>query len=183
MSFSLFRDRVGLLVIDVQDRLVQQVERSCEVLRSIQTVVKGFQALQLPIILTEQYPAGLGETVSPLKAVLEEGQRIFSKTTFSCLGEKTIKDAILCSSQDQWVLVGMEAHICILQTAKDLLAVKKDVVVVNDAMTSRSLYDFSTAIAELRDCGVRISSKETILFELLRDAKAPEFSKIRQLLQ
>lgn len=84
---------------------------------------------------------------------------------------------------DQWVLIGIEAHVCVLQTAKDLIAEGKQVVVLNDAIGSRSIYDFSTAIAEMRDCGVRITSTETILFELLRNSQAAEFKAMSQLIK
>ena len=108
---------------------------------------------------------------------------VMVKTSFSCIDDDHVKTALLVQPITQWVLIGIEAHVCILQTAKDLLGLGKQVVVLNDAISSRSIYDFSTAIAELRDCGVRISSTETILFELLRDSKSSEFKEISQLIK
>jgi nicotinamidase-related amidase len=180
---KLLREKVGLLVVDVQDKLFPYVENSCHVMQTIQKVIRGFQILHLPIFVTEQYPKGLGATVATLKGILNPEQRYLTKTTFSCLDDDLIKQELLKAPVEQWVVIGIEAHVCILQTVKDLLSHHKHVTVLNDAISSRSIYDFSTAIAELRDCGVRISSAETVLFELLRNSKAAEFKEISQLIK
>jgi nicotinamidase-related amidase len=99
------------------------------------------------------------------------------------LNDPELNKYLLALPVQQWVLIGIEAHVCVLQTAKDLLRENKQVVVLNDAISSRSIYDFATAIAEMRDCGVRISSAETILFELLKDSKAEEFKQISHLVK
>ena len=180
---KLMKATTGLLVVDVQEKLFPYVENSCLVMQTLQKVIRGFQILSLPIYVTEQYPKGLGTTVTTLKGVLGDTPTFFSKTTFSCLDDDLIKKSLLGASIEQWVVVGIEAHVCVLQTVKDLLEHHKQVVVLNDAISSRSIYDFSTAIAEMRDCGARISSAETVLFELLRDSKAAEFKEISQLIK
>lgn len=179
----LAREKTGLLVVDVQEKLIQLEDRSAEVLKVIQKVIKGFQILGLPILVTEQYPQGLGSTVAGIKSLLGDNQRYLTKTTFSCLGDNSIKQELQATGLSQWVIIGIEAHVCVLQTAKDLASSGLEPIVLNDAITSRSVYDFSTAIAEMRDCGIRISSAETILFELLADSTAPEFKKISQLIK
>jgi nicotinamidase-related amidase len=182
-NYKLTRGQTALLVIDVQEKLFPFVERPCEVMENIQKVVKGFQILDIPIFVTEQYPQGLGSTVPSLKGCLKDVQNYFIKTAFSCLDDPQIKKTLLAAPYIQWVLAGVEAHVCVLQTAKDLLISRRQVVVLNDAISSRSIYDFSTAIAEMRDCGARISSTETVLFELLRDSQAAEFKEISQLIK
>jgi len=182
-NFKLDRKNVALLVVDVQEKLFPYVENSCQVMQTMQKAVRGFQLLHLPIYATEQYPQGLGSTVSPLKGLLGNTQRFLTKTAFSCLDDQEIKKELLNSQINQWVIVGIEAHVCVLQTVKDLLESGKQVAVLNDAISSRSIYDFSTAIAEMRDCGARITSTETILFELLRHSKASEFKEISQLIK
>ena len=152
-------------------------------MQGIQKIIKGFQFLEIPIFVTEQYPKGLGSTYPTLKGLLGSHQHFFSKTTFSCLSDPSIKKEILESALSQWVVIGIEAHVCVLQTVRDLLLEGMQVVVPNDAMSSRSIYDFSTAIAEMRDMGARISSTETLLFELLKDSKAKEFKEISQLIK
>lgn len=182
-NFKLNRERTGLLLIDVQEKLFPYVENSCIVMHAMQKVIRGFQILGVPIYATEQYPKGLGGTVAVLKGLLGPSQQYLTKTAFSCLDDEAIKKAFLELPIDQWVVIGIEAHVCVLQTVKDLLLCDKQVVVLNDAISSRSIYDFSTAIAELRDCGARISSTETVLFELLRTSKASEFKEVSQLIK
>lgn len=177
------RQNTGLLVIDVQEKLIKLVDRYTDVLNAIQKVIKGFQILGIPILVTEQYPEGLGPTMPALKSYLGDASKYFSKTTFSCLGESKIKETILATHADYWVIIGIEAHVCVLQSTADLIAAGKHVIILNDAITSRSIFDYSTAIAEMRDMGARITSSETILFELLGDSKNPEFKAISQLIK
>lgn len=177
--FTVSKGKTVLLIIDMQDKVFAAVDRGNETLQTILKMVKGFQILGLPVLLSEQYPEGLGQTVLPLRTVLGSDYKPKIKTTFSCVDDPNF----LIQDYEYWVLAGIEAHICIFQTAKGLIEKGKKVVVLNDAIASRSVFDYSTAIAEMRDAGVRISSAETILFELLRDSKAPEFKKISQLVR
>ncbi len=182
-SFSLDREKTGLLIVDVQEKLFPKMERVEELYRGITKIVRGFKAMDLPIIVSEQYPEGLGQTIPQLRSQLGDRYPLISKTTFSCMADADCRNTILDQSVTQWVVVGIEAHVCILQTARDLVQAGKEVVIVNDAIGSRSIYDFSSAIAEARDCGARVSSIETVLFELIRDSKAPEFKEISRLVQ
>jgi len=176
-TFRLNSESAGLLIVDVQERLFDHVERSCEVMHAILKMARGAKILKLPIVATEQYPQGLGPTISQIKNCLGPEQIYPSKTCFSAV------EKVADLPPTQWIIVGIEAHVCILQTAKDLQAAGKQVVVLNDAISSRSIYDFSTAIAEMRDCGIRISSVETVLFELMRDASHPLFKEMSKLLK
>ena len=182
-SFTLSKDTAGLLIIDVQERLVDTVERSCEILQTMLKLIQGMQILNVPVFVTEQYPEGLGPTITPIKNILGPQQTYLAKTCFSGLREEEVKNALAKSPITQWILVGIEAHVCVLQTAKDLLAQEAQVTVLNDAISSRSIYDFSTAIAEMRDIGVRVSSAETVLFELVGDSKSMHFKSISQLIK
>lgn len=182
-NFTLKRPHAAVLLIDVQERLFDHVERSADILRVMRTALKGFQLLGLPLFVTEQYPQGLGATIPELKSSLPAGQLYLSKTSFSSLGDPKIKELLLSQPATQWILMGIEAHICVLQSAKDLLAAQRQVVVLNDAISSRSIYDFSTAIAEMRDLGIRVSSTETLLYELMQNAEAPEFRPITALIK
>lgn len=182
-SYRHDKDQSAVMVIDVQERLIDLVERRCDTLAAIKKVIKGAQILHVPVFVTEQYPEGLGPTEAKLKECLGADQQYLSKTTFSALGDPHIRRVVEHSERSQWILVGIEAHVCILQSARDLLAAGKQVTVLNDCISSRSIYDYSTAIAELRDLGARISSAETVLFELLHDSKAPEFKQISQLIK
>lgn len=179
----LLKENTALIVVDVQEKLLPHIEQAEMALYKMQQAIKGFQILGMPVIVTEQYPQGLGHTVPAIKRCLAPTQQYLTKSTFSCMGDLEIKRYILSLPVEQWVVIGLEAHICVLQTAKGLLAAGKHVTVLNDAIASRSIYDFSTAIAELRDIGARITSTETVLFEILHDSKSPEFKKISELVK
>jgi nicotinamidase-related amidase len=181
--FTLNKAKTGLLIVDVQEKVFRAVDRQMEVLHSIQTLIKGLQILHIPIYVSEQYPTGLGPTVPGIRELLTHDVMIFSKRTFSCWKTEAIRDMIVKSGITQWILVGIETHVCILQTAKDLKMNKFDVVVLNDAVSSRSLYDFSTAISELKEDGIRVSSVETVLFELMETSEAAEFKAFSELLK
>jgi nicotinamidase-related amidase len=180
---NLVRNQTALLVVDVQEKLFSVVDRGPEVLANMLKVIKGFQILHIPIFVSEQYPKGLGSTVSPLKTALGDHYQPWEKTTFSCMDDFKLRKHLQDLPYRQWILIGIEAHVCVLQTGKGLLRAGKEVVVLNDAMTSRSIYDFSTAIAEMRDEGFRISCTETVLFELIHDSQSPEFKQISQLVK
>lgn len=184
-KFKLDRKRTGLMIIDVQDKLFNKVENTCGVLLALQKIIKGMQILHCPILVSEQYPEALGPTVATVKACLDDNQKYMAKTAFSCLEDSSLKNEILESPIQQWVLGGIEAHVCVLQTARDLVEAGKDVVILNDAISSRSIFDYSTAIAELRDMGpkIRISSVEIVLFELMKHSKIPEFKEISRLIR
>jgi len=182
-TFTLEKSKAVLLIIDVQNALYPVVERGPDVIESLFKVIKGFQILNLPIFISEQYPKGLGETLVQLKTLLGEQYRPWKKTAFSCVQDPEFQSHLESQPQSQWILAGLETHICVFQTAKDLLRLGKQVLVLNDATSSRSIFDFSTGIAELRDAGARISSTETVLFELLKDSKAPEFKLISEMIR
>lgn len=182
-SFTLEPNKTVLLVVDMQEKVFASVERGAEILMAICKMVKGFQILHLPILISEQYPQGLGTTVKPLQEQLKDSYHPLVKTAFSCLNDPDFLKSLNTLPYSQWVVVGIEAHICVLQTVKGLLEAGKEVAVLNDAISSRSIYDFSTAIAEMRDAGARITSAETVLFELLKDSKHPQFKAISDLIK
>lgn len=183
-NFFLDRKNCALIIIDIQDRLFGHVERSAEMLLNIEKLVEGMKILEIPIIISEQIPEKMGQTVLSLKEKLSSGDyKYFSKSTFSCYGSDEIRNYVKSLNLHQFILVGIEAHVCVLQTAKSMLEEGLEVVVLNDAISSRSIFDYSTAISEMKDLGIRVSSVETILFELVSDSKAKEFKSISQLIK
>lgn len=183
MQNALVQDKAGVLVIDMQEKLVPLVERSCAVVEAIRLLLQGAKILHLPLLVSEQYPQGLGPTIAPLLSLFPQGVEALSKSSFSAVADAQIAQAISSSGCTQWILVGIEAHVCVLQTARDLLAQGAEVVVLNDAISSRSIFDYSTAIGEMRDLGARISSVETVLFELLQGSQNPAFKEMSHLIQ
>lgn len=180
-NFTLERAQTAVLLIDVQEKLFPLVAEKSAVQRAMQKALQGFQILRLPLFVTEQYPQGLGATVAELH--LPAGQLYLSKTTFSCLADPQVRERLLAQPSKQWILLGIEAHVCVLQSAKELLKAGKQVVVLNDAISSRTLSDLTTAVAEMRDLGIRVTSTETALFELLGDSKTAEFKQLSALIK
>lgn len=172
----------ALLVVDVQEKLFPLVEHPCEMLEKIQKLIKGCSLFKLPILISEQYPQGLGKTIEPISALIPDFAA-HTKTSFSCMGDPGLAEEIVSKKRSQWIVCGIEAHVCIFQTVRGLLELGNEVVVANDAISSRSIYDFSTAIAEIRDLGARVASVETILFELMRDSSRPEFRAFSALIK
>lgn len=182
-SFTLNQGQTALLIVDMQDKIFSCVERGPEILATLFKLVQGCQILNIPILITEQHPNGLGHTIEPLQHLLGNEYYPWIKSTFSALNDHTFAHYVSTLPYSQWIVVGIEAHICVLQTVKSLLQQGKQVAVLNDAIASRSIYDFSTAIAEMRDDGARITSSETALFELLKDSSHPQFKAISQLIK
>lgn len=183
MQAELSPDNASLLIVDVQEKLFPLIENPCEVLEKMLLMIKGAKLLSLPIYISEQYPKGLGNTIEAIRQELGPSAEYFSKTTFSCLKDEKIKAHFNSLTRKQCIVIGIEAHVCILQTVRSLIQEGKQVVVANDAISSRSIYDFSTSIAEMRDMGARISSTETILFELMGDSKHPNFKALSALIK
>ncbi|MCB1119355.1 MAG: isochorismatase family protein [Chlamydiia bacterium] len=163
----------------MQEKLYPVMDHPCAILHKMIQLIQGAQILSVPIFVTEQYPKGLGQTIPEIQNLLKPHYQPFEKTTFSALGADTLAEQL----PDQVVVAGIEAHVCVLQTVKDLLKRGKEAIVLNDAISSRSVVDFSTAIAEMRDLKVRITSTETLLFEWLGNATHPQFRSISQLVK
>ena len=163
-------EEAGLLVIDMQEKLFPLVDHPCEVLEKGLKLIKGCQLLEIPIVVSEQYPKGLGLTIEAIRQAAGPEIKSLTKTSFSCLKDAAFEKEINKMPRSQWILMGIEAHVCVLQTARSLIQAGKEVIIANDAISSRSSYDFSTAVAELRDMGARITSTETIVYDLMGDA-------------
>lgn len=175
MTFRLSPKKAALAVIDVQEKLYPLVEHACPMLEKIQTMIKGCTLVGVPTFITEQYPKGLGATIKAISDLVPKENILPSKTLFS--GAEILPD------YQHWIIVGIEAHVCVQQTVYDLVKQGKEVVVINDAISSRSIYDFATAIAEIRDYGARVTSVECALFELFHDAKHPNFKELSNLIK
>jgi nicotinamidase-related amidase len=131
--------------------------------------------------VSEQYPAGLGHTVSDLRAAA--GNEVHAKTEFSCLANPAIADRVAGLERRQLVVLGIEAHVCVLQSALDARDRGLDVFVVADAVGSRKPASREQALQRLRDEGVRIVTTEMVVFEWLRDAGSPHFRALSRLVR
>lgn len=176
-SRRLRRERSGLLVVDFQEKLLPAIDGGREVVERAALVVRGARLLGVPLWVTEQYVKGLGPTVELLAGWLE-GVRRFQKTAFSAMGAAGLPEAIQESGVRDVVLVGIETHVCVCQTALDLLEAGYGVVVAADAVSSRRTRDRELGLARMQSEGARLGSAEMILFEWLERAGTDEFRQV-----
>ncbi len=176
------RDQTMLLVVDVQEKLHAVMAHRERVTANLRRLIQGFQILELPILVTEQYPKGLGPTVPELKELFEDWSP-YEKITFSCCLVPKLCETIQESGATQIVLTGIETHVCILQTGLDLIQRGYQVHVPADAVSSRRELDWQMALERLRKAGAVITVTETALFELLVRAGTAEFKQISALVK
>jgi nicotinamidase-related amidase len=168
MGRILNREDAVLVVVDVQERLVPAIDKElyARSLKNFKIAIETAGTLGLPIILTEQYPKGLGHTVPDVVRALEgkSYERI-----------ETVRRQV--------ILIGMETHVCVYQTSVDLINAGYEVFVLDDAVSSRFLHNYQSGIAALRYAGAVVVSTETAVFQMMKVAGTPEFKKISSLLR
>lgn len=174
-----------LLSIDMQQRLLAAMpEASTEkILAQSERLLQAAGLLSITVLYTEQYPTGLGPTVERIKQALPENANYFDKTQFSCCGAPDFREQLRDSHKRQTVLIGVESHVCVLQTALELLDDGLEVFVVADATCSRNSDNWHNAMSRLRQAGVTVTNTESVLFEWLRDASHEHFKTISALLK
>lgn len=171
-----------LVVIDFQEKLMPSIEKNQEIESTVNKLIKGCKLLNVPIIVTQQYTKGLGETIPSIKETLGTYDPI-EKTAFSCCGEKTFVEALKETGKKSVVIVGIETHICVLQTVLDLLKMNYNVFIVHDGIGSRNNDDKKYAERRMLDNGAIGTTYESALFELCKDAKAKEFKEISRIVK
>ena|SRR5690554_239719 len=178
----LSQEKTGLVIVDVQGRLAGLVHESAALLSNIRALIQGCQILKLPIIWLEQSPQALGPTAPELTALLTGNQPI-EKHTFNGCDNSDFSMAVADSKMRQWLVCGIEAHICVYQTALGLLAKNYEVEVVADCVSSRAKANLDLALNKLQNKGVGLTSVEMCLYELLKDARKEQFKKILPLIK
>jgi nicotinamidase-related amidase len=172
------RNRSALVIIDVQEKLFPRVHDHERVLARLDLLITAAKLMGIPMLLTEQYPKGLGPTIEAIRGMIPDTNPL-TKTDFSCAASTGFKERLAALRRDQIVLVGIEAHVCVAQTALDLAAEGGDVIVVADAVSSRRPLDAQTALGRLQQSGLTLSTAEAVVFEWLRRAGTEEFKALR----
>ncbi|NOU50510.1 isochorismatase family protein [Pseudoalteromonas sp. JBTF-M23] len=172
----------GLLVIDIQGKLATQVVNSTQLIAGTEALILGCKALDLPIVWLEQAPNKLGATVPQLASLLHPEHAI-TKTTFSGYANHTVAQRIKSENKQYWLVCGIEAHICVYQTARDLLANKFKVMLVEDAISSQHIEHKALALSQLQHNGAQLTNVEMCLYELLADSQHPQFRTILNLIK
>jgi nicotinamidase-related amidase len=168
--------------IDYQERLIPAINENTAVIRNACILFSGLALLHVPVIVSRQYPKGLGDTVAEIREVTGSAT-VLDKTSFSCCGDAGIRQALERSGRKTVILGGVEAHVCVLQTAVDLRAAGYQVVYVIDCTGSRKAEDKKYALKRAEQEGALLVTCEQIVFELLGDAAAPAFKDISKLVR
>lgn len=178
----LVQENTGLILIDVQGKLARIVDESEKLVSNLEKLIRGCQILSVPIIWAEQNPKGLGVTIPELEKLLVH-QKPIEKYAFNAFDNETFKQAILDSGKKQWLICGIEAHICVYQTAMGLLANHFEVEIVADCVSSRTKESIDIGLKKLQNKGASITNIEMCLYELVKDSKREIFKEILTLIK
>lgn len=176
------KENTVALIIDIQERLVPAMFEKETLIKNCSTLIEGLAALNVPMLVTQQYTKGLGETADEIKAVIPDFAFI-EKRDFSCCDEPAVMEELKSLSAINIIICGIESHVCVLQTAVDLKAAGYNPVVVMDCVSSRVPQSIELAKERFRFEGILMTSYESILFELTRSSAAPGFKAISKLVK
>jgi nicotinamidase-related amidase len=175
--------QTAIVIIDMQESFRNVIGDFAEVSERIAIVVQAARSLGAPLIVTEQYPKGLGRTAREILETLPEGQEFIEKTAFSSCGALEFADKLDQVGAKQIIICGIEAHICVNQTTHDLLARGFQVHLLTDCITARFPINKQVGLNKMVQSGAFPSSTEMALFELMRDAKHEQFKTIQRLIK
>jgi nicotinamidase-related amidase len=175
-------EKCALVLIDIQGKLAQLMDKKEILFANIKTLIESAKLLEIPIICCQQSPAALGPTIEEIAQLITDIEPV-NKDCFSCALSEEFNRKLNSLDKKQIILCGIEAHICVYQTAADLLGQGKDVTVVSDAVSSRTEQNRQIAVEAMRKMGIKISSTEMLLFELLKSASHPQFRTIAKLIK
>ena len=179
----LTKDNTLLICIDIQLNLAKAMFDREGLLASTRKLIGGVNVLNIPILWTEQNPERLGATLPEIAELMPADVQPVSKMSFSCCGAEDFVGALKASRRSDVLLAGIETHICVLQTAMELMGMGFRVQAVADCVCSRTPENKTVGIERMRSMGVQITSVETALFELLRTAAAPHFKEIARIIK
>jgi nicotinamidase-related amidase len=174
-------ENIGLVVVDVQEKFTPVLPEFDRIVKSIVALVRGFQEFGLPVIRTEQYPAGLGKTVPAISDCFQEAgaSGAVEKMTFSAMQVREFTDSIKAMGVESFVVCGIETHICVHQTVCDMLHAGYRIWVPWDAVGSRDPKNRDVALGRMEKAGAILSSTEMLLFEMAMRAGTESFKKIQ----
>jgi len=174
----LSKENCGLIVVDIQGSLARIVQNSDIFIANTRKLIQCCKLLSIPVIWLEQNPQGLGDTIPEISELLSDSITVNEKTHFNALFEESIKKVINDTKKKQWLVAGIEAHVCVYQTVIGLLSEGFETEVVTDCISSRAQSNIDVAVEKMQRQGANITSLEMCVFELMRDAKSAEFKQV-----
>ena len=175
--------QAALVVVDMQEAFRDAIKDFAEVAARVARVAHAARLLSVPVVVTEQYPKGLGRTAEEIRAALPDGLEPVEKTAFSSCGARQFVDELDRAGARQILVCGIEAHVCVNQTTHDLLARGYQVHLLSDCISARAEHNKQAGLAKMLQSGALPSSTEMALFELLRDARHEQFKAIQKLIK
>lgn len=172
-----------LVIVDIQEKLAPAIHDGEAALEATLLLVAAAKRLGVPISVTEQYPKGLGASVAPLRAALPNDAAVLEKMHFSAMREPAIADHLATHKRRSMIMCGMEAHVCVLQTALDAKAAGYDVYLVRDGVGSRKPLSVETALRRMEHAGIHLVTSEMVVFEWMERAGTDDFKAIAPLLK
>jgi nicotinamidase-related amidase len=188
-SLELFTNKTGLCIVDVQEKLAAAMPEKVSkgTLRNCLNLIESARVFELPIVVTEQYSKALGRSLPVVaEAVLRlpsEQVFVFEKTRFACPGQRGFDTWVRKSGRPQWILTGMETHVGVYQTARGMVDAGLEVHVPRDAVVSRTMANWEIGLQLINRCGAVVTSTETVIFDLLKDAANDEFALLSKLIK
>ncbi len=176
-KFLISKEDSVLVIVDVQDRLAAAMKEKDNVINNCLHLIEIAKMYSIPVLLTEQYPKGLGRTVEAIRKAVSSYEP-FEKLSFSCCGEDGFIERLRSTGRKKVILTGMETHVCVLQTCLDLLKAGFNIHLAKDAGCSRTKENWNIGAEFMRDAGAVITCTETVLFQLLGVAGSEEFRTI-----
>jgi nicotinamidase-related amidase len=178
----ILQEETAAVVVDIQERLLPHIYQWEQILQNCLKLIDGLQILSIPFVVTQQYTKGLGPTEPSIVNKITQFSYL-EKNTFSCYEEPVFKEKLSASGRKNVILLGIESHVCVLQTCLDLIDAGYITIVVEDCVSSRRHSDKVTAIERMRQEGARITTLESILFELTRCSGTETFKSISKLVK
>jgi len=180
-KFTLERSEAVLLIIDIQEKLVAAMKYGDQMINNTKVLVEVANTFEMPTVVTEQYPKGIGRTVPELATSIDENM-FFEKLSFNgCTVDVTA--AIKKTGRKKVIVTGTETHVCVLQTVRDLLNLGYEVFVVKDAVCSRSTENYKNGLKFMAEMGAVITTTEIVFFDLLKQSGTPEFKQLSKLIK
>ena len=170
----------ALLVVDIQEKLMPFIPHGTRLTWNVKRLIAGAKCFEIPVVATEQYPQGLGPTISELASELPTRP---DKVLFSCGACGELFERLAAEERTKIVVAGIETHVCVLQTTLDLLAAGFSAVIPVDAVGSRASLDYDCGLRRMETCGATLSTTETILFEWCESSADPQFKEISRLVR
>lgn len=181
-EMRILREEVVCLIIDIQEKLIKSINDYEDVVKKTKALIRGLEILDVPLLVTQQYTAGLGDTISEIKDMFIPFKYL-EKASFSCMDDQLFEQKIKDINKREVVIAGIESHICVLQTAIDLKSKGFDPIVIVDAIGSRNPMDKEIALKRMEQEGIKLATVESILFEMCRFSGNKKFKEILEVVK